>query len=302
MPSHSVRQPAFDCALWPALDDTQRLAILSSGRSLRSQFNSSPEHLHREGLAPLTSLALAGSAQMVREALALGACPLAGSAAGDTLSILLNAKNSDIHLHLPTPAPAPSKAAIIQAFQICWEACHALFDPDSENFLGAEFAATRKAWLAMEAFSNGLSKDLQAIGIDLPMELFVALQYDEMSWLRSAALAWGDPADLRALAEAGLDIVSPIRHGEAPEDVHSQWAWCGEWSSAALERCAVLLDYGNDPRLPDPNGNIPLDLLEASGLCDHIAPDIRALLRARDESALLGLEVPAAPSARKAPL
>lgn len=302
MSSHAGLLPAFDCALWPALDDSERLALLSSGPSLRSQFNASPEHRHRQGLAPLTSLALAGSSEMVREALALGACPLAGSVAGDTLSILLNAGNSGIHLHLPTPAPAPSKPAIIEAFQLCWEACRPLLNPCGSEFVGAEFAATRKAWLAMEAFSNGLSKDLRAVGIDLPSELFIALQYDDMSWVRSAALAWGDPGDLRSLAEAGLDIVSPIRHGDAPGDIHSQWAWCGEWSCAPLERCAILLDYGNDPRLPDPNGNIPLDLLEASGLCDHIASGIRALLTARDEAALLGLDVPAAPSSRRHPL
>lgn len=259
-------------------------------------------HLHRDGLSPLASLALAGSPQMVREALALGACPLVGSVNGDALSILLRAGASQTHALLPTPAPAPSKAAIVEAFQLCWEACAPFFDPACPEFVGAEFSAARKAWLAMEAFSNGLSKDLLAIGVDLPPELFIARQHGDMSWVRSAALCWGGAHDLRFLAEAGLDISSPIPHGEGPEDIHSQWAWCGEWGADALERCAVLLDHGNDPRSPGPDGNAPLDLLEASGLCDHIALSIRALLTARDEAALLASNVPAAPSSRKAPL
>lgn len=298
--------PAFDARSWEGMSEGQKLGALRDGRSLRAQFSffgGEPlwRHLHFEGGSPLASLALSGRPHLVQEALALGACPLASAPwGGDALSMILNAKADDPGFAFVPPFGDPSQSALLESFKLCWDACSGFFDPASPEFLGSQASSLYLGRLAVDARANRLDGDLASLGVHLPPELFIAHQHGALEWVRTSALGWGSPQDLRQLVLCGFDLLSPIRDGLDPSDHHSQWAWCGEWGADALERCVVLLDHGNDPRLPDLNGRIPLEALEDSGFGDIVA-DLRLLLASRDEAAMLDLLVPAAPSKPRPP-
>lgn len=229
------------------------------------------------GDSPVHSFAFHDEPAAFEDALRLGAMPFAQDLEDDGVF-----KYGFANI---ARAAGPSSDGFRRMLRAAWAAGSRYLDPSDPGWVGQVDADNIRHTIASECFENGVLSEARALGIPVSSSWFLRHE-PHLPLLRAMAIRWSGPGQLVDMAACGMDLLSPIKilSDEPPE---SLWRWLADYQPDPQAAARLLWSAGNDPRVPDPSGQIPLDALRAEPGAQRVAAYAAGYVNSQVELAAL---------------
>lgn len=264
------RQKAISSADWFAMPEASRIECLRAGSCLIGQGRErvKPGDFSRWGAgfefgdSPVHSFAILDETDALIDALRLGAMPFALDLEGDGVFKYgfsrLSSRGGD-----------PKAASAARMLLAAWSAGAHLLDSSSPDWVGQADEEEIRRVIALECFAYGVLLDARALGIPVEASWFLKSE-SHYALMRADAIQWSAPGQLDNMVACGMDLHSPI-DCFSPEPPESLWCWLADDQPDPESAARLLWSSGNDPRVADASGVIPLEKLSSEPESQRIA-------------------------------